>query len=153
MGRPSIYSDELAAEICDRLANGETLSRICRSPHMPDRHTILDWAIKDRAGFSLRYARARDLQLEFWADDLVEISDDARNDWMERNGEVQFNNENVQRSRLRADTRKWLLSKLWPDKYGERVENRTTINLADPIAALLKQIAEQGVKIYDPRPE
>ena len=120
-GRPSRYSDEIASEVCDRLAAGETLSSICRSPHMPDRHTILDWAIKGRAGFSLRYACARDRQLEFWADELVDIADDASNDWMERNGEVQFNNENVQRSRLRVDTRKWLLCKLKPDKYGARI--------------------------------
>ena len=156
-GKQTCYTDEHADEICERLSLGETLASICRDPRMPPRTSVLEWVRRDRAGFADRYARARDRQLEHWADELIEIADDGRNDWMRRNEcdnpGWQLNGEHVQRSRLRADTRKWLLSKLRPDKYGDRVENRTTINLADPIAELLGQIAAQGAMIYDPRPK
>jgi hypothetical protein len=36
--------------------------------------------------------------------------------------ETVLDHEHVQRSRLRVDARKWLLSKLLPKQYGDRVE-------------------------------
>ena len=55
---------------------------------------------------------------------MLEIADDGRNDWIVRlrkdgSTETVVDNEAVQRSRLRIDTRKWLLSKLSPKKYGD----------------------------------
>lgn len=64
------------------------------------------------------------MQAEGMADEILEIADDGRNDWMEiqnRDGDNigwKVNGEAVQRSRLRIDARKWLLSKLLPKKYG-----------------------------------
>lgn len=125
-GRPSIYSRELAEKICCRIANGETLRSICRDDDMPTRSTVAEWVVSDREGFSGLYARARDMQIENWADEIVDIADDGSNDWMERNrGEDdvgwQLNGEHVQRSKLRSDNRKWLLSKLKPDRYGDKL--------------------------------
>jgi len=94
---------------------------------MPAKATVLDWALRDREGFSDRYARARNLLLDYWADDLIDISDNGSNDWMERakkNGEVEvaLNREHVSRSELRVNTRKWLLSKLKPERYGDQIK-------------------------------
>lgn len=125
-GRPSVYRDEIAAEICDRVAHGETLSAVCRDSHMPPRQTVVDWLIQNRQPFSSMYARAKELQIERWADDLLEISDDASNDWMEREGRVELNAEHIQRSRLRTDNRKWLIAKLRPEKYGDNVAQRVS---------------------------
>jgi hypothetical protein len=60
-------------------------------------------------------------------DDLIEIADDGRNDFMEHENENggtwwEFKNEHVLRSRLRVDTRKWYLSKVMPKKYGEKLD-------------------------------
>jgi hypothetical protein len=99
---------------------------------MPPESTVRTWALDDREGFSAQYARARDMQLETWADEVMEISDDARNDWMERQAKgdeapsVQVNGEHIQRSKLRVDSRKWMLSKLKPEKYGERIKTEVT---------------------------
>lgn len=92
---------------------------------MPSMPTIIRWANEDREGFAERYARARDIGWEVMAEDLVEISDDATNDWMTRRKEdgsidAVLNAEHVQRSRLRADTRKWLLSKRLPKTFGDK---------------------------------
>lgn len=63
------------------------------------------------------------------ADEILEISDDGSNDWMERLGKEgepagwQLNGEHVQRSRLRVDTRKWILSKLAPKRYGDKLQH------------------------------
>jgi hypothetical protein len=117
------YTRELADLICERLASGESLTAICRDAHMPNETAVRKWALKDHDGFSLRYARARELQLEHLADEILEISDDGRNDWMERGGFEVPNGEHIQRSKLRSDNRKWLLSKLKPERYGDRMEH------------------------------
>jgi hypothetical protein len=61
------------------------------------------------------------------ADEIVEIIDDGRNDWMERlDKEGQgigwsLNGEHVARSKLRAEKRQWLLSKALPKIYGDKL--------------------------------
>jgi hypothetical protein len=129
-GRPSLYTEALADEICSRLATGETLLSICRDDHIPARPTVTSWVLHDREGFSARYAHARELQREVWADEISDISDSAKNDWMERHAKEDvgwiINGEHVQRSKLRVDSRKWLLSKLDPKRYGDRTHVEAT---------------------------
>ena len=127
MGRPSEYTDAIGDEICDRLANGESLVAICKSDHMPNPSTIYRWLDSDaHAGFRKRYARARQDQADTLADEIISIADDGRNDWMEANAEDsvawKINGEHVQRSKLRMEARKWTAAKLKPKKYGDRVD-------------------------------
>lgn len=90
------------------------------------------------------------------ADEVIDISDDGSNDWMEKfskEGEAigwTINGEHVQRSKLRVDTRKWLLSKCLPKIYGERVSTELTGKDGGPIEietvnhlALARWIAQQ----------
>jgi hypothetical protein len=125
-GRPSAYSEEIAAEILQRLTDGESLNSICKSEHIPAKSTVLAWAMENRDGFSDRYARAREIQLDAIADEMLDLADDARNDWMERqtgDGTITvLDNEHVTRTKLRIDTRKWLLTKLKPQKFGDKLE-------------------------------
>lgn len=126
-GRPTKYTRELADEICNRISGGETLTSICEDAHMPQRQAVLRWKRDDLDGFSIRYARAREDQRELWSDEMVDIGDDGRNDWMEKRvGRdetiVVLNKEAVERSKLRSDNRKWLLSKLDRGTYGDKVE-------------------------------
>jgi len=67
MGRPSSYTETFADEICRRIAEGETLKQICRDEDMPARSTVQKWVLDDVQGFSGKYARAREIQLESWA--------------------------------------------------------------------------------------
>lgn len=126
-GRPTVYTPETAEEVVRRLAEGETLREICRDDHMPTEGAVRGWVVDDREGFASRYAHAREAQAMRWADEIAEIADDGSNDWMERNvgdGETitVADHEHIQRSRLRVDTRKWLLSKVLPKVYGDKVE-------------------------------
>ena len=63
-------------------------------------------------------------------DQTIQIADDGRNDWMtvQRGGEgVEVpNQEVINRSRLRVDTRKWLASKVIPKIYGDKVHQEVT---------------------------
>lgn len=129
-GRPSKYSEELASAICHRMAEGESLREICRSDDMPDRTTVMRWAV-ERPEFHDQYARAIDLRADHWADEILEISDDGSNDYQQRQNAdgttyETINHEHVQRSKLRVDSRKWLMSKLASKRYGDRVTQEIT---------------------------
>lgn len=137
-GRPSTYSRAVADEICRRMAEGESLNEICRSEDFPAASTVRGWVMDDRDGLSARYARARELQAETWADEIVEIADNGLNDWQERtlpNGStVELpDHEYITRSRLRVDTRKWLLSKLRPGMYGDKVQHANADGSGDTV--------------------
>jgi hypothetical protein len=127
----------VADEVCDRISKGETLSQVCRSPGMPPKTTVLRWVMDDRDGLSDRYAHARELLLEHWSEEILDISDDGSNDWMEResrNGTITVvDRECTERSKLRVDTRKWLLSKLAHRKYGDKVTSEVTGKDGEPL--------------------
>jgi hypothetical protein len=125
-GRPSVYTQDVADEICLRMAEGESLRAICRTPGMPLASTVRKWVVQDMQGFFQQYARAREAQAHALAEELLEIADNGSNDWMQRNdpnnpGYLE-NGEHLQRSRLRVDARKWLTSKILPKSYGDKTE-------------------------------
>lgn len=121
-GRPTIYSPELAAEIVRRMCEGESLRAICRDDAMPNRSTVILWIAEDREGFSSQYAIGRRAQAQLWAEEVLEIADDGRNDTYETDdGKQRVDMDVVARSRLRVDTRKWILSKVLPKVYGEKL--------------------------------
>lgn len=142
LGRPSDFTPELAGIICDRLASGRTLRDVCRDDDMPDESTVRKWALEDRGGFYPQYAQAREIGYQAMADEVLEISDDGRNDWVERQGEDDsktyvLNGEHVQRSRLRVDTRKWLLSKALPKVYGDKITQEVTGADGTPLVPII----------------
>jgi len=110
LGRPSTYSPEIAAEICKRIAEGESLRGICRGKNMPPESTVRNWEILNTDGFAAHVARAREARADFLAEDIIEIADDSSGD---------DGNDSVQRSRLQVDARKWYASKVAPKKYGD----------------------------------
>jgi hypothetical protein len=125
MGRPSDYSTETSALICERLGLGESLREICADETMPDKSTVMRWLARHQE-FRDQYARARETQADYYAEEIIEISDDGTNDWMERkrpdgSTEEVENKEVLNRSRLRVDTRKWLMARMAPKKYGDKV--------------------------------
>ncbi len=124
-GRPSGYSDALAVEICRRIAERESLRKICADPDMPDKTTVLRWlAAKENAEFRTQYAHAREMQADTLFDEALEIADEVSDDWAkDKDGNDIFDHEHVQRSRLRVDTRKWAAGKLAPKKYGDKFQH------------------------------
>lgn len=118
----TIRSPELENEILDRIACGESLNRICKEDGKPNMSTVLRWLSSDPE-FAARYARAREMQAEVMADQMLEIADDARNDWMKgKEGEgYKLNGEAVARSKLRLEQRRWYAEKLRPKVYGTKV--------------------------------
>lgn len=121
------FNQTVADQICGRMAEGETLRQICRDPAMPARSTVYRWLSRNPS-FADQYAQARECLVEHWADEIIDIADDGTTDYVTkvgRNGTEYeaVDQEHIQRSRLRVDTRRWLLSKLNPGQYGDHVEH------------------------------
>ena len=109
---PVRYTEALADEILDRLSNGEALNSICADPHMPDEKAVRKWAVDEALGFGPKYTRAREMQADWWAEEIISISDSVRRG---------ASSEEVNAARLAVDSRKWIASKLMPRRYGDRV--------------------------------
>ena len=155
-GPPSLYNEALGDSICDRLADGESLNAICKSEGMPSERTVRTWARTPDHPFSPKYARAREIGYLKLADELLEIADDGSNDWMKRTGKDgedlgwAVNGEHVARSRLRVDTRKWLLSKCLPKIFGDRITAEHTGLNAVPVRLINSRMtAQEAAAVYE----
>src|SRR5262249_49056706 len=121
------YSPELADQICALVAEGNSLRVITEKPGMPCRRVVLYW-LYDHQDFRDKYEIARMLQAEYLAHEILEIADNSSGDFIiNEHGEQVVDHENINRARLRVDTRKWLLSKLLPKKYGDRISADVTV--------------------------
>lgn len=119
-GRPTDYTEELADKICAELADGKSMRMVCKADGMPDKSTVFRW-LRTKDGFRDQYARAKEESADALTDEMLDIADDSHLDYIDSDdGSVRVNAENIQRSRLRIDTRKWLASKLKPKKYGDK---------------------------------
>ena len=116
MSRPTKKTPEISAAILNGLAEGRSLSNICKSERMPSRSTVHSWIVHDDQ-FQAAYVNARKIQAEVFADEIIEIADGAKP-------------KEVQRAKLRIDARKWHASKLAPAKYGPIVQDVRTPEVA-----------------------
>jgi hypothetical protein len=98
-GRPTLKTPELCKEICERMAEGETLTNICRDADRPAWTTVHDWKQADES-FRQALTRAREQQAEVWAEEIMSISDDDLP-----------THEAIGRARLRMQSRQWLAGK------------------------------------------
>lgn len=127
-GRPDTYTDELATEICERIANGETLSRLCLDEDMPGRRTVTRW-LMNREDFAAQYARAREMQALHEADEILDISDnvseDAYVEYHPLTGQpyAKIDGFAAKRAQIMIDTRKWRAERLNRRVFGQKVEH------------------------------
>jgi hypothetical protein len=127
VGRPSTFTKEVGATICKRLAEGESLRRICEDPAMPDRSTVGDWRVR-YAEFGNQYARAREEQAHVLFERAMEEADGVALDPVA-----------IQKAKLVVDTIKWATAKLLPKVYGtERVEHAGDAEA--PIPIVIKRV-------------
>lgn len=126
-GRPSVYTPEIAEEICRRLADGESLNAICKTVDFPDESTVRKWALENYEGFYPKYAHAREIQAHKYAEDVITIADTA---------------EDAALARLQVDARKWVCSKVLPKVYGDKLEQTLK---GDPNAPLEHNVSVKFV--------
>jgi len=122
------YSQEekesIFKEVFKRIANGEALREVLKDKHLPGTETFYKW-IEEDSDKAKQYAHATTERANSIFEDILEISDNGTNDTFTVEGEERTDHEVIQRSKLRVDTRKWMLSKMNPKKYGDRIEIET----------------------------
>lgn len=125
------YSELLADRILDRIAKGETIRTICLDDGYPSATTVVNWYLHpdeiNRPGFTQAYEKAERLGLELMAQDLLDIADDSGRDKVTRvfKGKriTVIDQENINRDRLRVQTRQWFLERRLSKIYGDRVQH------------------------------
>jgi len=120
-GRPSSFTQEIADEICQRLAKGEPLAQICRDDRMPASRTVSDWKAAHET-FSADFARAREEGFDQIATDCLAIADETTFDTITGENGDRANTEWISRSKLRIETRLKLLAKWDPKRYGDKLD-------------------------------
>lgn len=118
LGRPTKYSDETVERICELIASGMSLRTVCSQEGMPSAVTVCKW-LSENEEFSKQYARAREEQAVSFADEIIQIADSVEPD-----------SAAVAKAKLQIDSRKWLAARMAPKKYGDKVEQQITGNLA-----------------------
>lgn len=137
------WTEEIEDKVLDRFMEGKSFRDFLgdgREEGLPGITTFFKH-LRDCEPFAKRYARAREFQADVEFEEIKEISDDGRNDWMEVNDPdnpgYRLNGEHVQRSRLRVDARKWRAAKMANGKYGDKLE--VAGSQESPLTVVVKQ--------------
>ena len=124
-GRPKKYQyddiKKIFNKVCNSLATGISLTKLCKQDDMPDISMICDW-LNLYPEFSEQYARAREIQADYLASEILDIASETEI-VAKYNGEdvkLELTNVGVQRNKLRVDANKWYASKLCSKKYGDK---------------------------------
>jgi hypothetical protein len=113
------------------LSSGMSLTKICQCDGMPLQKTVLDWAKDPTHPFSGQYARSRDMQLDLFVDQIIDIADNTEADMAE-----------IQKARLKIDAIKWVACKLAPKKYGDKVVQELTGPNGQPLAGYVNRMPD-----------
>ncbi len=129
MGRPIEWKDsekQKAIEIIFiQMSQGKSLRQILKNnEELPSRKLFYEWVAKDKT-LSDHYAKVMELRSDILFDEILEIADDTTNDSIYTETGEKINSEWINRSRLRVDARKWILSKMNPKKYGDKTDITT----------------------------
>jgi hypothetical protein len=114
----SVYSGAVARRICDRLAEGYSMTELARARDLPHPSTIYRWIHKSEE-FRAMYAVACELRAERLADEIMRIAEEPTD------GEPFDKAEGPARgaldwAKLRIDAHKWRAASLAPRKFGLR---------------------------------
>jgi len=125
-GRPTLFTQALADEICAGIAAGYSMRGVVNQEHMPAMTTVFRW-LRENDEFRQQYTRATEERAEAFQEDIIDIADDGTNDTMmiETKGGFEMevtNREVIERSKLRVETRKWLMERMKPKKYGNKID-------------------------------
>ena len=136
-----VYTKAVADEICARLAAGESLDAICKDQHLPSAVAVRLWVKDGREPFTSDYMRAREVG---WQSIAEAILDYGNTDCTGPDGYV--DNGEIQRLRLLSENRKWLLAKMLPRQFGDKVTQEIVGDADQPLITRIELVP------VDPRP-
>ena len=148
IGRPTLYSSDVAASICAYIASGKSLINYCKQ-HAIDYTTVAKWLNKYPEFFEA-YARARLEQAEFMADEIIELSDETPDMSRDKNGNMVIDSAWVTNQKNRVEARKWIIAKLKPSKYGDKQHLEITGKDGEPLSIRLIEAQQRLLKDITP---
>ena len=135
-------------------SSNRSLTNICNE--LGCGYGAMRYFIDSSSEASAKYARAKEAQADFLAEEIIEISDDDSEDEIfieTENGPVRKENkEFTNRSRLRVDARKWVAAHLRPRKYGDQLDvtsNGKTVSVAGSLAEARKRVQNRQGTLAD----
>lgn len=132
------FSQEVFDEICVRIAEGESLRKICKDEKMPSLVTVWKW-LNNSEELTKQYARAREEQAETFVDEIQEISDAK----IPLGPDGKIDNGAVNQARLRVDSRKWIASKLKPKKFGDYTKIQAEVKDTSSTSSWLGEVLSE----------
>lgn len=115
---------DIINEVCSLLENGQSVRQALKNEGMPQSSTFFEW-LKSSSNFSEQYARACEMRSEAIFEEILTIADNQEADVLMVDGKEVTNHNVINRSRLRVDARKWMLGKMQPKKYGDKLDLTT----------------------------
>ena len=111
------------AEILAQIAKGSSLRAVCEKGDdwIPPESTFRLWCDADN-DLAAQYTRAREDRADLIFEECLEIADKQGADVVIADGMETVNHNVIARAKLQIDTRKWMLGKMQPKKYGEKLE-------------------------------
>lgn len=103
----SLFTQEIFDRICERIAEGESLRAICKTKDYPAKRTFLRWVANDEK-LAAQYGEAQNMRAEHYFDEIIDIADKG---------------SDPAKTRVQVDARKWVLARMNPKKYGDRIVN------------------------------
>lgn len=117
IGRPSTYNEEIAKELCARLAQGNSLRTVCSDDDMPDKSTVFRW-MQVHEGFRDQYVRAKGEGSDAIAEQMFDIADEEPP--LREDGSI--DPAFIAYAKHRTETRKWYLARIAPRRFGDKIE-------------------------------
>jgi hypothetical protein len=126
---------QTVSAICEAIAQGDSLRKACQA-HNVSESTFRLWE-KEDSSISTQYAQARETRANRWAEEFIEISDT-----IQTSDNAQLDRNEIERAKLRLDARKWIVSRILPKQYGDRVQNVVSGPNDGPVEFVTKSILE-----------
>lgn len=117
--------------ILDQIANGRTLTSIVAEPDMPS-YAWCTLQLRNDPPLKERYEQAVDSRVEFMASEFVDLADSQMPEGLDGAAQSAW----VQQLKLKLWARTWIISKLKPRKYGDRLDvsvTNTHISITDAL--------------------
>lgn len=137
-----MFSQEVADNVLSLLAEGKSLRKAAEESGV-SAQSVLRW-VEANPEFAEQYTHTRARAYQMLADEIIEISDEVEVEATYKGDDVKLDMSAsaVARNRLRVDTRKWMLAKMLPKVYGDKLDLGGVVEVNSKIERITRKIVD-----------
>jgi len=148
-GRPPLFPIEhpVWSEICNQISTGKSITSTLKQPGMPSYQCAM-LMIRNNPEFRAMYDKATESRADRLAEEIIELADEA----IPENIEGPMASAWVQKKRLQVEARKWVASKLYSKRYGDRIDvavTDTRISVMDALKEAKQRVLNDESNVVD----